>query len=261
MATGKRRWRRAGRRGIMASAILVLAALSVGAALAASKVPRRYAECASLIAADAAGALAAADAWLAAGGGGEAERCRAGALVALSRPAEAARIYEDLASEAGARPPAEADLYALAANAWRLAGEADDALAAIDRAIAIYPADAALRIDRAEANAALGRFADAIEDLSWALDLDPGNVDALTLRASAWRQTSALRQAEADLDRALILVPGHGEALLERGNVKLARGDVAGARADWQAAASQSGTAAAAAARDNLARLDAQGGR
>ncbi|MCU0839043.1 MAG: tetratricopeptide repeat protein [Rhodospirillales bacterium] len=245
----------------MVSAMLVLAALAAGAASAAAKVPRSYAECASLVAADPERALAAADAWLAASGGGMAERCRAGALVALSRPADAAVIYERLAAGAAARPPAEADFYALAATAWRLAGEAEAALGAIDRAIAIYPADAALRIDRAEANAALGRFADAIEDLSRALDLDSGNVDALTLRASAWRQTSALREAEADLDRALTLSPGHGEALLERGNVKRARGDIAGARADWQAAANQSGTAAAAVARDNLARLDAEGGR
>lgn len=259
MAMG-RRWRRRAAFGLAAAlATSLLWPPATGAAPPAGQhLPKGYADCAALIARDAAGALALAEAWAAKGGGGEAERCRAGALVKLSRPGEAAQLYEQLALKAQ-RPPAQANFYALSANAWRLAGRPDDALRTIDRAIEIYPEDAALRIDRAEANAALDRFTDAIEDLSRALDIEPGNVDALVFRASAWRQVGVLQAAEADVDRALVLSPRNGEALLERGTVRRQRGDVAGARADWSAVAvAAPGSPAAAAARENLTRIDAE---
>jgi regulator of sirC expression with transglutaminase-like and TPR domain len=59
---------------------------------------------------------------------------------------------------------------------------------------------------------------------------------------------------------ALALEPSHPEALLERGILHLADGETARARADWQRViAVAPDSPAAAAARNNLARLDGGG--
>ena len=56
---------------------------------------------------------------------------------------------------------------------------------------------------------------------------------------------------------ALKLAPDSAEALLERGNIRRLKGDIPGARQDWQRVAKLApGSAEEAAARTNIERLD-----
>ncbi len=55
------------------------------------------------------------------------------------------------------------------------------------------------------------------------------------------------------------MAPDSAPALLERGNIRSLRGDIDGARQDWRrVAALAPGSAAGAAARANIERLDSQ---
>src|SRR6185437_4586649 len=101
-------------------------------------------------------------------------------------------------------------------------------------AVALQPADPDLLIDRAAAAASAGFLDKAIEDLDQVLKKDPGRVDALIYRASAYRTLDRLDPALADIEKALSKTPNSVPALLERGNIRRLKGDVAGARQDWQ---------------------------
>ena len=54
------------------------------------------------------------------------------------------------------------------------------------------------------------------------------------LRASAYRRLGRSEAALADLAAALAIDRRHGEALVERGLIRHLKGDLDGARADWQ---------------------------
>lgn len=114
-----------------------------------------------------------------------------------------------------------------------MAGQSATAEKLLTDALALRPGDVELRIDRSIARAAQGRYWEALDDLNAALDRVPDRADALTFRASAWRHVGAPPLARQDIDRALALRPDDPDALLERGLIRKAAGDRAGARADW----------------------------
>jgi len=195
---------------------------------------REYSACMALARANPKTAHDSALAWRARGGGDAALHCVAVALLGLGEYSQAADMLEDLAAHAAAkRPELRAGLLAQAANAWLIAGKAGAAITAQSKALALRPNDVATMVDRSIARTSLGRDWDALDDLNRALELEPGRFEALVFRAADWRRVEAGDLAAQDINRALALRPANPDALLERGLIRHARGDKAGARADW----------------------------
>jgi len=218
----------------------------------------RYERCLALVHHDPEQAFATAEDWRKAGGGFPAEHCAAVALVGLKRYQEAAQRLEALAGAMmQAQPWLRAEALEQAGQAWLLADRAGEAKSAFDAALQLVPDDPDLLIDRAQAYAEAHNYWPAIDDLNQALELEPNRADALIFRASAYRRVeNGLDLALADVERALTLAPDAVPGLLERGNIRELKGDLAGARADWiKVETLAPASAAAAAAKDNLAHL------
>ena len=195
---------------------------------------RRYADCMAEARSNPRAAHDEAVAWRLSGGGNPALHCVAVALLGLGEYAQAAQSLEALARAAGvATPGLRADLLGQAGNAWIIAGRPAEAHGAQSAALAIRPDDVDLLIDRAITLGSTGRYWEALDDLNRALSLDPDRPDALVFRASAWRHLESYDLAADDAARALGRAPRRPDALLERGLIRKARGDLAGARADW----------------------------
>ena len=216
-----------------------------------------YADCMSLARSEPKKALAAAYSWERQGGDEGARHCSAIALLNSGAYAEAARHLESLATttnKPGKRLKGE--LLVQAGQAWLIAGQAERALSAQSRALALIGSELELLLDRAITLASTGEYWKAVDDLNDAIDQDPRHAGALVLRATAWRKLENLDLARDDIERALAVSPGNTDALLERGNIRSLRGDAKGAAADWEAVvAAQPGPSVSEAARQNLAKL------
>lgn len=216
-----------------------------------------YADCMSLARSEPKKALAVAYSWERLGGDEGARHCSAIALLNSGAYAEAARQLESLAAttnKPGKRLKGE--LLVQAGQAWLIAGQAERALSAQSRALALIGSELELLLDRAITLASTGEYWKAVDDLNDAIDQDPRHAGALVLRATAWRKLENLDLARDDIERALAVSPGNTDALLERGNIRSLRGDAKGAAADWEAVvAAQPGPSVAEAARENLAKL------
>lgn len=95
-----------------------------------------------------------------------------------------------------------------------------------------------VHMKRAESLVALGRLTEAEADWTAALAEDPGNPWLLQQRARTRTRAGRTEAAEQDLTTALAAQVGEAvdpELLCERGALRLARGDAAGARADFEA--------------------------
>jgi Flp pilus assembly protein TadD len=200
--------------------------------------PPRFAEgpdadrCFGLLRTDPDVALALAATWEQQGGGEGAQHCAALAVLATGDVTRAADQLEQLASRSRASASARAAVFAQAAQAWLMAGEAPRAFATTTRALALTPDDVELQIDRAIALGTIGRHGEAEADLDRALASDPQRPDALVFRAAAWRQLDRAEPARRDIERALALEPDNAEALLERGILRQLVGDTEGAQMD-----------------------------
>lgn len=195
---------------------------------------REYAACMKLARNNPKAAHESALAWRKRNGGNAAIHCIAVSLLGLGQVSQAARMLAELAGQTdAARPDLKAGLLGQAANAWIVADRPQTAEKLLTRALALRPADPEFLIDRSIARVALKKTWEALDDLNGALDLERDRTDALTLRASVWRRLQTLELAEKDVDRALKLNPDYPDALLERGLIRKAGGNVAGARADW----------------------------
>jgi tetratricopeptide (TPR) repeat protein len=206
-------------------------------------------------------ALAKAESWRNAGGGFPADHCAAVALVKLKRYVEAAQRLEAMAGAMMRSDPSlRADALEQAGEAWLLADRPSEAKAALDAALAFKHDDPDLLIDRAQTFAEAGNYWDAIDDLNRAIELSPGRADALVFRASAYRRVpDGLDLAQQDIDQALRLAPDDPAGLLERGNIRALKGDLTGAKADWQRVEKLAPrTADAIAARNNITHLSEQ---
>jgi tetratricopeptide (TPR) repeat protein len=132
------------------------------------------------------------------------------------------------------RPPAlRAQVLAQAARAWQAADEAERALDAIARAVALRPADMDLRMDRAELLAEAGRLWEAVDELDVVLERSPASALALAMRAAARRRLDAPELARDDVARALAADPRLAEAWLESGILNRQAGRLDAARRDW----------------------------
>ena len=217
----------------------------------------KYAHCIKLAKTRPAAGESFAAAWQQKGGGHPAWQCRAVALFGLGRYGEAARSFDALA-QAMARAPATLRAGALdqAGQAWLMAGDPIRAYADSGAAAALRPGDPELLIDEAETAAAASYYHKAIEALDQVLQQNPKRLDALIYRAAAYRALHRPAPALADIQKALAEAPNSVPARLERGNIRLLAGDIAGARSDWTRVARLAPKSAAGrAARANLAKL------
>ncbi len=219
---------------------------------------RQYRSCLALVHQKPEEAFESALAWRDQGGGAPAEHCAALALLEFGKHDQAAMRLEALAEALGPEGKVQpAAIWAQAGNVWLLGGYPDQALAAIDRGLALEPERAPLLVDRARVLGELGRHAEALADLDRALALDARDDDAHAFRASALRQLGRLEEALAAADASLKLNQDNPSARLERGMARMQMADVAGARADWvETATRHAGTPAADAAPAMLEALD-----
>jgi len=197
--------------------------------------------------------------WAALDGGAPAEHCAAVALVALGQYVEAGKRLEALANRLArsGEPDLSLDALAQAGNAWLLAGDLERAYAVQTTALEQVPDDVELRVDRAVTLAAAANYGDALADLDRALALAPGRPDILIYRASARRYLGDMTAALEDVEQALALDPDNPEGLLERGILRRLQDDLAGARDDWQRAATLAeGLPTGDAAQANIAKLE-----
>jgi tetratricopeptide (TPR) repeat protein len=219
---------------------------------------RDYETCLAALAADPAGAIALADAWLASGGGDGAVHCLGLALIVTGKPESGAVVLEELAQRSSAPPMARAAVLSQAGQARLMVAQPDKAASDASEALVLSPADTELFILRASAEGTLEHFQDAVLDLGAALQIDGNRTDALVSRAVMHRRLNELDLAQADASRALALDPDYPDALLERGILRERMGDRAGARADWEHARSvDPNSTTADLAQQNLSLLEA----
>lgn len=197
-------------------------------------------------------------AWHSTGGGFPARHCVASALQALGQHAEAAARLQKMALDMKAAPLAlRAKILQQAAGSWLRVKQRERALGALGNAIKMAPGNMALRSDRGLILALSGRLFEAVDDFNTVIEAEPKNADVLVLRAASYRRLKSIALAQDDLKRALAIEADHPDALLERGILRLAGKDRAGARTDWirilQVAPK---SAAASVARAKLAKLD-----
>ncbi|WP_431305278.1 tetratricopeptide repeat protein [Sediminicoccus sp. BL-A-41-H5] len=195
-----------------------------------------YDRCLSLLRDDPEEAMRFAQAWDATGGGDGARHCIALALLGLGEPDRAAERLERLGAASRAGGLARAAVFGQASQAWMMAGDPNRAFAAVTIALTLAPQDVELLVDRSVVLASMQRYRESIEDLDSALALEPERAEAWVLRAAALRHLERVDQAFVAVERALVLTPDNPEALLERGILRQLRGDVTGARNDWQRA-------------------------
>ena len=195
---------------------------------------RHYVACMSLARRDPKSAHESALAWRKKGGGDAALHCVAVALLGLGHYGQAGQMMEELAVRTESKRVAlKAGLLGQAANAWLISGQPRRAERLLTDALALNPRNVEIMLDRSIARTALANYWAALDDLNEALDQNPDRPDALTFRASAWRRVDALDLAEMDIAAALKHRPDNPDSLLERGLIRKARGNWAGARVDW----------------------------
>lgn len=194
-----------------------------------------YDDCVALIDNDPAKALAYAQRMEKQTGGVAAMHCKGLALAALGRHEEAGEVLYDLAERIPfADETARAEVYAQAADDFMQADNHELARLALDGAIERDPTMPDYRVTRARLRALDKDWTGVRDDLSEALAENPNLVSALTLRASANRLLGYPKAALVDTDHAVGISPHNLDALLERGRVRSALGNVAGARTDWE---------------------------
>src|SRR5919108_4344075 len=221
----------------------------------------QYQACMTLLDRDPAGALDSAVAWERQGGGDAARHCKALALIRTGEVEDGALELERVAQ---AMPQAKAslaaELFAQAGQAWIRAGNPQRALYAQNQGLKLNPKDVQLLIDRALTFGTSGMYFEALDDLNAAVDLDPNNPDVYSMRAAAYRQLENPDLAQDNIEHALKISPSHPGALLERGYLRRASGDLAGARSDWLIVIQVlPGTDIAAEAQKNIEKLDIKG--
>src|SRR5262245_4426827 len=122
----------------------------------------------------------------------------------------------ELAQRSIALDPQHARAHSLLGIALSNVGRHEEALASLDRAIALGSADA--HGSRADTLAALGRLAEAVESFDRALALDPSSVADWCNRGAALIDLGRAAQAAESFARAIALAPDFVEAHYNHGN-------------------------------------------
>lgn len=204
--------------------------------------PQRYLACAEAAIDTPEAAIGEAEAWRIAGGGMLARKCLGLAYARLGRWSPAATAFEQGAGDAerGNDPAAAVQLWIQAGNAWLAAAEGAKALSAFNRALTFGIVDGATRgevhLDRARAAVLAGDGKAARADLDRAIELVPADPLAWLLSATLARRDGDLARAAKDIAEAGRRSPDDASVALEAGNIAIAGGDAAAARAAWQRA-------------------------
>jgi Flp pilus assembly protein TadD len=217
-----------------------------------------YQACMVLVERDPSGALDSAVQWEKQGGGDAARHCKALALIRTGDVEGGALELERVAEAMPqVKAPLAAQLFAQAGQAWIRAGNPQRALYAQNQGLKLNPNDIDLLVDRAMNYGSAGMYFEALDDLNSAIDLSPKDPDIYAMRAAAYRQLENPDLAEDNVEQALKISPSHPGALLERGYLRRAKGDLAGARADWLTVIQiMPGTDIANEAQKNIEKLD-----
>ena len=117
------------------------------------------------------------------------------------------------------------------------------ALADLDRAVALAPDDIVARFHRGMAHRKADRPQDSIADFSAVIAADPDNTAAFTNRAILLQGQGETDKALADYSAAIKLEPGNALARIQRAGIHAARKDHAAALADYDAAIAKAPTA------------------
>jgi serine/threonine-protein kinase len=120
---------------------------------------------------------------------------------------------------------------ALGAYYYSVLGDNPKALAAYTAGLRIAPDDAELLSAAALADQSMGRWDDAVKHLEHAGTVDPRSVFTARRHATSLLRLRRYREAEAAVKRALALAPGDLDALEAGAMIRLAQGDLDGARA------------------------------
>jgi tetratricopeptide (TPR) repeat protein len=216
-------------------AVVVLMALPVPA----MAEEMTYEACVAMVERAPAAAEQKAAVWQTHGGGAAAMHCHALAFYGLHRYGDAARIFDTLGRNRDLTGPERAALFDQAGSAWLAADKPQEAVQSYTAALAEKPRDAALIEARARARGLAHDWRGSDADLSAALVQDQNRADLLVLRSSARWALGRKADAATDIVRALEIYPDYPPALLERGKMKYAAGDTAGALRDWQKAAAR----------------------
>lgn len=125
---------------------------------------------------------------------------------------------ERLAAAAAAARPISADPLVMLGYIQRMSGRHDDAMASLERALAVD----ANHIDalgmRGDGLLARGRAGEALESFNKILTLAPQHTAARANRAAALAALGRFEEALADCDAVLTAAPAHGLALYNRAN-------------------------------------------
>ncbi len=193
-----------------------------------------YERCLQMLDEDPHGARSLADSWGMEGGGEGAAHCAALAMLSLGEAERAAEALERIATRSQAGIAARAAVFGQAGEAWIAAGRPARAHSALTLALALTPADPELLAERALASLALDRPAEALADVERVVVADPNLAEAWVIHAAALRRLERWAPAAESVTQALRLESDNVEALLERGIIRQAQGDAAGARSDWE---------------------------
>ncbi|MFD8595899.1 tetratricopeptide repeat protein, partial [Kitasatospora sp. NPDC059646] len=157
------------------------------------------------------------------------------ARAAREHPHRLAAAVADRAADVHPDPD-HADAFLFRGAALRVAQRPDEALPAVDAALALEPDNLRALCERGAIHLVAGRFDRALTDFTATLAADPGNVNALAWRGQTHRRTGRFDQAVADLDAAHALDPADAWTLCERGITHRLAGRPEQALADLDAA-------------------------
>ncbi|MBY8829608.1 DUF3857 domain-containing protein [Hephaestia mangrovi] len=131
----------------------------------------------------------------------------------------------------------KSDFLALKADILSRVGDKDDALAAIDSAIAASPGNPTLLNNRCWIKGTQNTALDtALKDCTKSMELSDSPISALDSRAMVYFRLNRIDDALADLNAALDLNPNLAASLYMRGVIRKRQGDAAKAAADLAAA-------------------------
>lgn len=204
----------------MLTALLLVQALAAGAITAQPVDAERLKSCLAQIDANAQAALDLANGWSKMERSPEGTWCAAQALIKLGRNEDAARKFEQLASDQGWTTENRAEANYEAGNAWLLANNPDRALESFNHVVKMTNSDPDALIDRARAYAMKKDWAHAEDDLSAALDKRPNDALALMLRSSARVHNNAFELAVKDAEDAAKIDPKNTDINLVLGQAR-----------------------------------------
>lgn len=138
-------------------------------------------------------------------------------------------------SVASAAAQSATELRAQATTAVN-AGRHADAVAILNRYLAIRPDDASAWVSRAQSKINLKDADGALSDANRAILLDPSNAYAHFYRGASWQTKANFENAIADFSTTLLLDPQMIFAYNNRANCRQALNDIAGGIADYRKA-------------------------